>query len=217
MLAWILDAIAAADVEKAWVIVSPDFGDTRTAAKQFASAIAVEFVKCPDAKLGNGRSAAFAAEVVTSERFYLLMGDHLVSPEHLRVAEACAPDSCALATCAPADWIDIPEATKVSTDSRGRIVQIAKNLTHYDAIDTGVFAMTRALFPALEAAHAAGEHSLTAGNQRLARDGRLYSAPIGELRWCDVDTPADLAAAEAWLTGLRTGIGRPPPSAAGDR
>src|SRR3954463_11110618 len=112
MLAWILDAIAAADVEKAWVIVSPDFGDTRTAAKQFASAIAVEFVKCPDAKLGNGRSAAFAAEVVTSERFYLLMGDHLVSPEHLRVAEACAPDSCALATCAPADWIDIPEATK---------------------------------------------------------------------------------------------------------
>jgi NDP-sugar pyrophosphorylase family protein len=27
----------------------------------------------------------------------------------------------------------------------------------------------------------------------------LRSAPIGELRWYDVDTPVDLAAAEAWL------------------
>jgi NDP-sugar pyrophosphorylase family protein len=77
--------------------------------------------------------------------------------------------------------------------------------------------MTHALFPALEEARKSGEHSLTAGNQRLAREGLLYSAPIGELRWCDVDTPADLAVAEAWLTGLRTRSGRPPPSAAGSK
>jgi choline kinase len=215
LLAWVLESIAGAGVEKAFVIVNPEFGDVRAAAQQFACGIEVEFVKCPDAKLGNGRSAAFAAEVVTSARFYVLMSDHLVSPDHLGVAEACAADGCVLATCAPASWIDLPDATKVWTDGQGRILQISKDLAQYNAIDTGVFVMTHALFPALEEARQAGEYSLTAGNQRLARAGLLYSAPIGELRWCDVDTPADLEVAEAWLSGSRTRSGGPPPTAAG--
>jgi 1L-myo-inositol 1-phosphate cytidylyltransferase len=209
-----LDSLAEAGVAQAYAIVNPEFGDVRAAAKQFSGRIPVEFVKCSDSKLGNGRSAAFAQQVVSGERFFVLMSDHLVSPAHLAVADAAGADCCVLATCAPAPWIDLHDATKVLSDAQGYIVQISKELADYDEIDTGVFAMTPALFDALEEARRAGEYSLTAGNQRLARDRALRSAPIGDLRWCDVDTPGDLEVAEAWLSGAHTRSGRPPPSTA---
>ncbi|HKU39154.1 MAG TPA: NTP transferase domain-containing protein [Polyangiales bacterium] len=214
LLAWILDSLADAGVAQTYVIVNPEFGDVRAAAAQFGSRMPVDFVKCADSKLGNGRSAAFAEQVVSDERFFLLMSDHLVSPDHLAVADACAADSCALATCVPAPWIDLPDATKVRSDAQGFILSIGKELEDYNEIDTGVFAMTPALFSALEEARRDGEYSLTAGNQRLARQRALRSAPIGELRWCDVDTPGDLEVAEAWLSGARTRSGRPPASTA---
>jgi choline kinase len=190
-------------------IVSSDVRSRAAVTEQLSHRLAVNVVCCPDSKLGNGRSAAFAQQLVTDERFYLLMSDHLVSAEHLRLAEAAPAERCALATCAPAPWIDLHDATKVSSNEAGAIVAIGKDLVDYNEIDTGVFAMTSALFPALEEASLAGEHSLTAGNRVLARKGLLVSAPVGDLRWCDIDTPADMAAAEAWVTGVRTRSGRP--------
>ncbi len=59
--------------------------------------------------------------------------------------------------------------------------------------------MTRAIFPALEEARAAGECSLTAGNHGLCRQGVLRSIPLGDERWYDIDTPADLAEVEKWV------------------
>jgi choline kinase len=202
LLAWIVDALARAGVERVYAVVSAEFPNRDKLAAQFSIELEVRAVQCPDSQLGNGRSAAFAQTLVHDERFLLLMGDHLVSAEHLQLVAAAAEGACALGTCAPASWIDIQDATKVLADAGGSILEIGKHLTSYNQIDTGVFAMTHALFPALEEARRAQEYSLTAGNRRLARTGLLRAVSVGSLRWCDVDTPHDLAAAEAWLGGL---------------
>jgi 1L-myo-inositol 1-phosphate cytidylyltransferase len=199
MLSWIFTALAECGVETADLIVSAEDGEFESKATGLSRDIQIRLARCPDSQLGNGRSAAFAEQLVSDDRFFLLMSDHLVSVLHLERVAAVSPTTCALGTSPPASWIDIDDATKVVVDSFGLIREIGKQLTRFDGVDTGVFAMTRAIFPALEEARRAGEYSLTAGNQRLCRDGLLRSAPIGELRWYDVDTPVDLAAAEAWL------------------
>jgi choline kinase len=106
-------------------------------------------------------------------------------------------EACVLATARPGGTgLDLEDATKVLADDDGQIRQIGKELKRYNQIDTGVFSMTRALFPALARAAADGDHSLTGGNRGLAAQGLLFAQPIGDLPWQDVDTPEDLLAAE---------------------
>ena len=199
LIGWIWDALADVGVECAHIIVSSRSSELERAASDLATNIEARFHVCPDWQLGNGRSTAYAEHVVSSDRFFVLMSDHLITPEHLRLVDAHTHSACALGTSSAAPWIDLVDATKVAVDPDGLIRAIGKELEAFDAIDTGVFAMTHSIFPALEEARAAGEYSLTAGNRRLCRDGLLQSASIGTLRWYDIDTPTDLAAATSWL------------------
>lgn len=198
LLSWITAALADCGVEVAYLIVSSRDAFEATL-PELSQHLEVYLAECPDWELGNGRSAAFAERLVSDERFFLLMSDHLVSVTHLQRVSGMCSTTCTLGTGPSAPWIDMDDATKVVIDSSGLIREIGKELIRFDAIDTGVFAMTRAIFPALEEAREAGEYSLTTGNRRLCRDGLLRAAPIGDLRWYDIDTPADLAEAEAWL------------------
>jgi choline kinase len=92
--------------------------------------------------------------------------------------------------------LDLDDATKVHADPAGRILEMGKDLDRYNLIDTGVFSMTPALFPALAQASARGDHSLTGGNRVLASQGLLIAQSIADLPWQDVDTPENLRAAE---------------------
>jgi CDP-L-myo-inositol myo-inositolphosphotransferase len=198
LLFWITDALAECGVEIAHLIVSERQkfeGRLGELSEQTETRIA----ECPDWHLGNGRSAAWAERIVGDGRFFLLMSDHLISAAHLKTAAAMPATTCALATSAAAPWLDVDDATKVRIDASGLIRDIGKDLLSFDGIDTGVFVMTRALFPALEEARQRGEYSLTAGNRCLCRDELLRAAPIGDLRWYDIDTARDLKAAEAWV------------------
>ena len=107
-------------------------------------------------------------------------------------------EGSALAT-SPVDTpgIDLDDATKVRVDSQQRITAIGKELTEYDALDTGVFLYDRELFEALRIAEQRDAHSLTDANRILIERGRLRSVPVGSLLWQDVDTDADLARARA--------------------
>ncbi|MGH9386933.1 MAG: NTP transferase domain-containing protein [Vicinamibacterales bacterium] len=197
LLAWIAAALAECGVTVAHAIVS-DRTEFETRLADLSHDIELRLSECPDSHLGNGRSAAYAEHLLTYDRFFLLMSDHLIGAPHLRCVAAAAASACSLGTSARAPWIDLDDATKVVVDDAGFIREIGKELRTFDAIDTGVFAMTRAVFPALEEARRSAEYSLTAGNRRLCRDGLLRAAPIGDLRWYDIDTATDLATAEAW-------------------
>jgi choline kinase len=152
----------------------------------------------------NGESVLAARRAVGEAPFLLTMADHLFSPlviEALRSARDRDVD-VALAVDRRLDEIsDLDDATRVRTGAGGRIAEIGKRLAAYDAVDTGVFLCSPALFEALEVERdARGGCSLSDGVARVARQGRALAVDIPQRSWWqDVDNANDLALAEAKL------------------
>jgi choline kinase len=76
------------------------------------------------------------------------------------------------------------------------IAEIGKELTHYQALDTGMFLCSPALFERLEAAKKNGDCTLSDGMRGLGQEGKLQGFDIGDGRWQDVDTPEAFAYTE---------------------
>jgi 1L-myo-inositol 1-phosphate cytidylyltransferase / CDP-L-myo-inositol myo-inositolphosphotransferase len=166
--------------------------------------LTVHWIQNPDWREPNGVSV-LAGEDELDGPFYLTMTDHLFQPAVLdALARVGARDGINLAVdYRVGEVLDLDDATKVRV-AEGRIAQIGKALTEYDAIDTGVFLASPKLFQALRAARADGEMSLSAGVQRLAAEGHALVTDIGDLMWQDVDNQADLAEAKRkLLAGIR--------------
>jgi 1L-myo-inositol 1-phosphate cytidylyltransferase len=164
--------------------------------------VSVTFVENPDYHKSNGISALKARNEV-HENFLLLMADHLFEPETARVVlkQRLAPGEVILAVDPNIDRIfDLDDATKVRRDGN-RIVDIGKEIAHYDALDTGMFLCSPALFDRLESATKDGNCSLSDGMRQLAEERRLRALEIGEAHWQDVDTPEALAHAEGVFGG----------------
>lgn len=204
LLLWILEAVRDAGFERAVLVLGDRSEEVRATLRSLPQPLPLPLrtVVAADARLGNGATARAAEQGLESDdaSFALLMGDHLIGAEHLRRvlrrARSCAGAAVLGTAPVDAEQIDLDDATKVALDDGGRITAINKQLEHYDGIDTGVFVYDREIFACLAAAAKEGQHALTAGNALLASRGLLYAAPVGRLRWQDVDTPQDLAAAE---------------------
>ena len=90
------------------------------------------------------------------------------------------------------------EATKVRMTGT-RITAIGKDLTTYDALDTGLFVCAPSLFDALDASRAAGDTTLSGGIRQLAARRLMRGVDIGDAAWYDIDTMDDLETAESLL------------------
>lgn len=164
----------------------------------------VEAVRNPDWDRPNGLSV-LAAKPSLDGDFVLLMSDHLFDPAILAALIAGRRADSALTLAADRDVanprLDLDDATKLRLDSDGRIAQIGKALVDYNAIDTGIFLATPALFAAIEASVAAGgSGSLSEGVERLARDGAAWGFDIEGRWWLDVDDEPAFRRAEAELS-----------------
>lgn len=167
----------------------------------------LRFVRNEDYERQNGVSLLAAADWV-DQPCILTMSDHLYSPELVRRVMEAAPigDRSALGVDYDvARCFDIDDATKVLTrplaasDLTG-VAKISKELTEFDAIDTGVFLIGPAFVEALRQVEALrGDCSLSEGVRQLAEQGRFFVHDVGDVRWIDVDTPAALERAEAML------------------
>jgi choline kinase len=159
--------------------------------------VSVTFVENPDYHKANGISALKARNAM-QENFLLLMADHLFEPETAEtlMLQPLESDEVILAVDPNIDRVfDLDDATKVLR-SGDRIVDIGKEIVHYDALDTGMFLCSSALFDRLELASKEGNCSLSDGMRQLIAEGRLRSHEIGQGRWQDLDTPEALAHAE---------------------
>jgi choline kinase len=155
----------------------------------------------PDWHLENGVSALAARAKLSHDSFALLMGDHLFEPDALAslLRTPLDPMESALAIdTRPAPPDIVAEATKVRIEGP-RIVAIGKNLDVFDALDTGMFVCSPALFDALEQSRASGDTTLSGGIRILAQRGLVRGVPVGDADWYDIDTIADLKAAESRL------------------
>lgn len=164
---------------------------------------AVHFTFNPDWHLENGVSVLAARQQLSDRRFALLMGDHVFEPVVLaRLLQLrVGPDESILGVDARAVAPEVAaEATKVRLNG-DRITAIGKDLTTHDALDTGLFVCAPALFDALEIARRGGDTTLSGGIRQLAARALMRAADVGAASWCDIDTLADLAAAESLLSG----------------
>jgi choline kinase len=107
--------------------------------------------------------------------------------------------TCLLAVDARIDQVfDRADATKVRLSGRV-ITAIGKELTAFDAIDTGLFFCHPSLFGALQQARTAGDGSLSGGIRYLIATDQVLAVPIDDHYWIDVDTAESLAYAEQVL------------------
>lgn len=167
----------------------------------------IDFVVARDWKKGNGASAAAAASLVGDSPFLLTMVDHIVSlaaverllasppsPGHIKLAVDFAKESV----------FDLDDATKVRL-ADDRITAIGKDLSAYDALDTGLFYCTPALFSAIRRGAANGHYSLSAGISECIRKQRMNAVDVTGHPWIDVDTPAAHSEAKR---RIETGLGK---------
>ena len=144
----------------------------------------------------NGVSLLKASERL-DEPFALLMTDHIFSPDRLRqaVLRFNASNSNLLVV---EDRMrfggDLDDATRVVV-TNGRISNIGKGLSSFNAVDTGMFILIpREITAALKSAGASP--SVTDGMRILSAADRLDALDVQTGFWQDIDTPADLHAAE---------------------
>jgi CDP-L-myo-inositol myo-inositolphosphotransferase len=171
--------------------------------------VAIDVIHNDEWRQENGLSVARGRAAI-HEPFILLMADHLFDP---RIIEALRQQSIADADVVLAvdpvvdgPLIDIDDATKVSVED-GYITAIGKNLTAYDAIDTGIFLCTPAVFSAVDHVRGTDRHgqtALSAAIQLLADRHRARALAVREF-WIDVDDGRAYKRAErALLDSLRS-------------
>jgi choline kinase len=169
----------------------------RWLATQPVSGISVTLIENREYHKANGVSA-LAAKDELHNSFLLLMADHIFEPKTARalLRHPLADDEVILAVDPKVDRVfDLDDATKVRCEGN-HIVDIGKNLATYNALDTGMFLCSPALFDRLESAKKDGDCSLSDGMRQLAREQKLKAFDIGDAHWQDVDSPEALAHAK---------------------
>lgn len=203
----VLDRFAEAGVREAIVVVGHRAGEVRAGIESGAPEIPATFALNPRYRMSNGLSVLAASEAVGARPFFLSMSDHVFESSLIRGLGAAElpEDGLVLAVDRKLDRIfDEDDATKVRTED-GRIVEIHKELEAFDAVDTGLFACTPALFDAIREAAARrpdGDCSLSDGVKALAAGGRALVHDIGDGWWQDVDTPEAMAHAAAQMAEM---------------
>ena len=194
----VLDRFQEAGVREAVVVVGHRAKEVMAGVEEGNPSLGVTFVTNPRYRMSNGLSVLAARDVVGDRPFFLSMADHVFDASLIcGLAGAHLPaQGLVLAVDRKLDQIyDEDDATKVLTRD-GRIVEIHKELAEFDAVDTGLFSCTPALFDRIREAAAAredGDCTLSDGVKALAVKGLALVHDIGDGRWQDVDTPGALA------------------------
>jgi len=151
--------------------------------------IHIEYIFNPDWEKGNGTSV-YNAKDYFKENFILLMSDHLFDYSILKKLQQVSPEKDCSVLCVDrklnSDHFNFYDATKVWIENE-RVKRIGKNLEKFNAIDTGIFLYSLAIFDALRESISQGEYSLSAGNQVLSKWGKLKILDISDHFWIDVD------------------------------
>lgn len=197
-----LNSACAAGITHLEIVIGYEAAAVRALIEQHAPAgSGVHFTYNPEWQLENGVSVLAARARLHNRRFALLMGDHLFEASVLgRLLDTSVADNESLLAVdsRPVRLEVAREATKVRLEG-ARVVAIGKELAEYDALDTGMFVCAPAIFAALEASRGDGDTTLSGGVRRLAERGLMRAVDIGGASWCDIDTLADLEAAESML------------------
>lgn len=156
----------------------------------------MQYIFNPDYLGGNAISVSKARDWAQGDPFVLLMGDHLIERKLVkRLLNGATLSDTLCIDYAPAEHLQVDEATKVMLDSDCCIKDIGKNLIYWDAIDTGVFLLTKNFFQAIDELTA--KLGLDIENSEVIRSlvsqgYRFRTCDVSGSFWADVDTETDL-------------------------
>ena len=198
LLEHVMTSSREAGIER-FVIVAGDRADLlrRWLSDRSMDGISVKLIENLEYQKANGVSA-LAAKTELNQPFLMLMSDHIFEPKTAKglLRQPLEHDEVILAVDPKVDRVfDLDDATKVRYQG-GHILEIGKDLSSYNALDTGMFLCSPTLFNRLESAKKNGDCSLSDGMRKLAHDRKLRAFDIGDGHWQDVDSPQALAHAE---------------------
>lgn len=153
----------------------------------------VTLIENPEYHKANGVSA-LAAKAELNQPFLLLMSDHIFEAATAKalMRQPLAEDEVILGVDRKLHRIfDLDDATKVRCEGN-HVIEIGKDLSYYNALDTGMFLCSPAVFSCLESVKKNGDCSLSDGMRMLAQQRKLRSFDIGDGHWQDVDSPQAL-------------------------
>jgi len=192
LLVRVLRCLAASGIEQAAVVLGYQADQIRAALEQETGlGLSLSYVLNAEYAKSNGVSVLAARDFV-GQGCVLSMADHLYSPRV--VSAVLSPEFASGSSVLGVDYeidrcFDIDDATKVQVEG-GRIVEIAKTLDKYNALDSGVFRIGPSLIDALDSVYREkGDCSLSDGVRALTRRGEFFASDIGGACWIDVDTP----------------------------
>jgi len=202
MLQHVMSGAKQAGIER-FVIVVGHQGDIvrRWFAGSSLRTTPVTWVENTEYHKKNGISL-LKARYAVDQSFLLLMSDHIFEPDTAAslLRQPLAKNEAILGVDHKLDCIfDLDDATKV-VRMGDHIISIGKSLKVYDAVDTGMFLCTPAVFHALDAVIKDGNCSLSDGMQYMASNGKLRAYDIADAIWQDIDTPAMLDFAQVQLS-----------------
>ena len=190
----VLDALFAAGVRHSTIVVGYHGDEMRAALTELSPCgMTIRFVENDAYDTGNARSLWAARDAIDGP-FVLAMADHLVEPSLTRRLACDAGDRSRLAIeRALYDDERANEATRALV-REGRVTDLGKKIEEWNAFDTGSFWCTPRVFDAVTPDNREGE--LGDIFSTLARAGELDAVDVTRTRWIDIDTEADLLAAE---------------------
>ena len=158
--------------------------------------VRLQYIFNPDYRGGSAISVHKARAWAQGEPIVLCMGDHLIERKLVdNLLKSPAISNILCVDYAPAKHHQVDEATKVTVDSDGCIKDIGKDLTYWDALDTGVFLLTETFFQALnELVSKLGIDVEISDVVRflVSRGHRFDTCNVSGYFWADVDTEEDL-------------------------
>ncbi len=138
---------------------------------------------------GNGYSLYLAKDFIESQRFVLIMSDHIY--EEAFVKEAVK--KVGLIYDKVGKYIDPDEATKIKLSQDKKIEQIGKKLANYDGFDTGFFVLDKEIFVYAEKLQ---QNQETIELSQIIQKAHIEASELSGYLWMDVDTPQELKVAK---------------------
>jgi len=165
--------------------------------------VKIRYAHNPVYKNGNATSLKVARELLAEdEAFLLLMSDHLIDVKIVNKALRNVDHKPLLCVDRQPQYSpQIKDATKVLVNSEGYIIDIGKDIAHWNGVDTGVFLLDNNIFEEIEETEKLS-HFITISDciKGMITNGKpLWACDVSGLFWFDIDTVDDLKSAKRIL------------------
>lgn len=198
LLGYTLEGLALAGVREAIIVVGHRGAEVAAALQAMPSCgVQTRVVWNQRFALPNGSSLAAARAAVAGRPFLLLMADHLLSVEAIRRMLEANHDFAIGVDHGPLSEALLADATRVQIGDAGHVKTFGKRLAHWHGVDAGIFRLQPEVFATIDALGLDSE--VSAIMTAVAARRPFHTVDLTGAFWLDVDTPADLATAEALL------------------